>query len=163
MADNLSGLDRTALDKAISNAEVHDNSKMSIEEYKSYDAYFYGNNRSHAVVNAFNLAWLHHIHNNPHHWQHWILVNDDEDAGTIALEMPLEYVYEMIADWWSFSWKNDNLMEIFDWYDKHKGRMILHKKTKEIVERILNAIKEKVKSEEPEAENGEGVENEQSV
>ena len=48
---------------------VHDLSKYSNEEYKAYDDYFYGN-KTKAVKNAFNYAWLHHIHHNPHHWQH---------------------------------------------------------------------------------------------
>ncbi|MFR1480703.1 MAG: DUF5662 family protein [Hydrogeniiclostridium mannosilyticum] len=32
---------------------------------------------AHAVVQAFQRAWLLHIHRNPHHWQHWVLINDD--------------------------------------------------------------------------------------
>lgn len=141
MADNLIGLDQDSLDKARFNAEVHDNSKMQPEEYKAYDDYFYGGNQTSKVKEAFDYAWLHHIRNNPHHWQYWVLINDDADEGTRALEMPLEYVYEMIADWWSFSWKKGNLMEIFDWYDDHKKRIIFHKNTKKIVETILDNIK----------------------
>ena len=46
----------------------HDASKSNPDEYKAYDAYFYGGNRSYAVVQAFQYAWLLHIHRNPHHW-----------------------------------------------------------------------------------------------
>ena len=46
----------------------HDQSKYDKEEYDAYDKYFYGGNKSYEVVNNFNYAWLHHIHNNPHHW-----------------------------------------------------------------------------------------------
>ena len=125
----------------------HDNSKYSSIEYDAYDEYFYGNNRSSKVVNDFNRAWLHHIHDNPHHWQHWVLVNDDPKKGSIALEMDRKYVIEMICDWWSFSWKTGNLYEIFDWYEKHKDYMILHKNTRKLVEDILNKIREKLDSE----------------
>lgn len=45
----------------------HDESKYKPEEYDAYDKYFYGNNRSYTVVKDFKYAWLHHIHNNPHH------------------------------------------------------------------------------------------------
>lgn len=117
----------------------HDESKYSVEEYDAYDKYFYGNNKSYKVVNDFNYAWLHHIHNNPHHWQHWVLKHDDEPEE--ALEMPIEYVAEMIADWWSFSFKMGNYYEIFDWYDKHKAGMVLHKKTRKLVEDTLNEIR----------------------
>lgn len=125
----------------------HDESKHSKEEYQAYDDYFYGGNRSHAVVEAFDLAWLHHIHNNPHHWQHWVLFEDDPTGENPykALEMPFEYVIEMICDWWSFSFKAGNLREVFDWYEKHKAKMILHPATRKRVERLLNAIDKKLK------------------
>lgn len=119
----------------------HDNSKRQPKEYKAYDAFFYGRNKSFQVVQDFNYAWLHHIHHNPHHWQYWVLINDDPEEGTIALEMPYEYVVEMICDWWSFSWKTGNLYEIFDWYDQHRDRMILADNTKKLVERFLEEIK----------------------
>lgn len=127
--------------------EEHDYSKNHSEEYEAYDRYFYGNNRSNKVVSEFKRAWLRHIHNNPHHWQHWVLINDEPNEGTIALEMDREYVIEMICDWWSFSWKTGNLYEIFEWYDKHKDNMILHKNTRELVEDILGKIREKLDSE----------------
>ena len=116
----------------------HDLSKYSTEEYEAYDNYFYGK-QIEKVKTAFNYAWLHHIHNNPHHWQHWVLINDDD--GTHALEMPKEYVIEMISDWWAFSHKSGNLYEIFDWYKSHTKKMILHENTKKLVEDILDKIK----------------------
>ena len=115
----------------------HDLSKYGTDEYKAYDAYFYGK-RNKEVEKAFNYAWLHHIHANPHHWQYWVLKHDDEPEE--ALEMPLEYAVEMICDWWSFSFKTGNLYEIFDWYKKHKG-MVLHEKTRKFVEDTLDKIK----------------------
>ena len=122
----------------------HDESKYTSEEYRAYDNYFYGDKKTKEIKNDFNYAWLHHIHNNPHHWQYWVLVNDDAEEGTVALDIPYKYVLEMIADWWSFSWKSGNLYEIFDWYDKHKTRMILSKNTRETVEEILTEIKVKL-------------------
>jgi hypothetical protein len=120
----------------------HDSSKNSTDEYEAYDAYFYGNNRSFAVVNAFRRAWLLHIHRNPHHWQHWVLINDEPNEGEIVLEMPYEYIIEMICDWWSFSWSKNNPAEIFDWYEKHSKYMRLADTTRKTVEDILNKIYE---------------------
>lgn len=125
----------------------HDNSKLDDEEYDAYDKYFYGGNRSHEVVKNFKYAWLHHIHNNPHHWQYWVLQNDDEPEE--MLEMPYEYVIEMICDWWSFSWKSGKLDEIFDWYEKHKD-MKLHENTRKLVEEILDRIKKELEKEKEE-------------
>lgn len=128
---------------------LHDVSKYSNPEYDAYDNYFYGySKKTEKIKLEFNYAWLHHIHNNPHHWQYWVLVNDDD--GTHALEMPREYVIEMICDWWSFSHKSGNLYEIFDWYKSHKKNMILHDKTKKLVEEILDKIKQEL---DKEAEN----------
>lgn len=148
MADNLSiselGLNHNALSQAIDEAHHHDESKYSNQEYGAYDAYFYGGNRSFKVVQEFNYAWLHHIHHNPHHWQYWVLFEDDPENGKPykALEMPDCYILEMIADWWSFSWKSGNLKEIFDWYDKHCEKMVLADRTKMIVERIMQKLRD---------------------
>ena len=116
---------------------IHDLSKYSEEEYDAYDNYFYGDK---SKEDEFNYAWLHHIHNNPHHWQYWVLINDDD--GTIGLDIPYNYIIEMILDWWSFSWKTGNLYEIFNWYNEHKKTMILNETTKIIVESILNDMRE---------------------
>ena len=127
------------------NIKNHDESKYSKEEYNAYDDWFYSEKRDRKCFEEnFNSAWLHHIHNNPHHWQHWILINDDAELGTIALEMPMEYVVEMICDWWSFSWEIGNLYEIFSWYENNKDHIVLHDNTRLEVEHILSAMKKKL-------------------
>ena len=143
MYENLSDklIDGKKMIEAMMNAEEHDKSKYDKEEYDAYDAYFYGpGERPPEIQAAFNKAWLHHQHNNPHHWQYWVLVNDEPTEGTVALEMPEEYIYEMIADWWTFSWKNNNLLEIFDWYMKHSAYMKLAPRTRMVVNDILMAM-----------------------
>lgn len=140
--DILSSEEKIALTKAW--LTCHDSSKFGPEEYDAYDAYFYGGNKSHKIVSDFNYAWLHHIHNNPHHWQYWILAHDDEPEE--VLEMPRGYAVEMIADWWSFSFKSGNLHDIFNWYEQHKG-MKLHPKTRAFVEDILKRIREELEKE----------------
>lgn len=117
----------------------HDFSKISEEEYAAYDEYFYGlEEETPKIIQNFNYAWLHHIHKNPHHWQYWVLINDED--GIVALDMPHEYIIEMICDWWSFSWKFGNINEIFDWYDSHKEQIILSKNTRDKVEYILQRL-----------------------
>ena len=123
---------------------MHDISKYGEEEYSAYDEYFYGEEKTEKVESDFNYAWLHHIHKNPHHWQYWVLKHDDEPEE--ALEMPENYVYEMICDWWSFSFKINKLDEIFSWYEKHKD-MVLHKNTRKLVEDILGKIKKALDNE----------------
>lgn len=115
----------------------HDASKNSPEEYAAYDRYFYGGNKSFRVVQDFQRAWLHHIHENPHHWQYWVLNNDEPEEGEVILEMDYIYIIEMICDWWAFSWQKGDLSEIFSWYDKHQKYIKLAPNTRNTVEDIL--------------------------
>lgn len=132
--------DEDLLSDTEANILHHDDSKTSVDEYDAYDAYFYGGNRSFEVVENFNRAWLLHIHRNPHHWQYWILRNDDPDQGEILIDMPDCYIIEMICDWWSFSWKQENLYEIFKWYEERKDYIKLSSYTRKKVEDILNKM-----------------------
>lgn len=126
----------------------HDESKYLTEEYDGYDAYFYGNASAEAK-NKFDQAWLHHIHHNPHHWQYWILFEDDPESGKPyrVLDMTDPYIIEMICDWWSFSFRAGDLTEMLKWYDEHKKIMILSERTRKRVEYILGRIKEELEAE----------------
>lgn len=124
---------------------AHDDSKWKKDEYDAYDAYFYGGNRSYQVVQDFNYAWNNHIHRNPHHWQYWVLINDDPEEGEIILDMPYNYILEMICDWWSFSWNKGNPREIFDWWNEHNNYIKLSDNTRETVVYILSKIAKKLK------------------
>lgn len=121
--------------------QYHDESKYNAIEYEPYDAYFYGGNRSRKVVDDFHRAFLFHIHTNPHHWQYWVLIHDEPEEKFEAIEMPIIYILEMICDWWSFSWREENLMEVFNWWAKNENYITLHKKTRKTVERILDEMK----------------------
>lgn len=122
----------------------HDRSKDKLDEYDAYDKYFYGNNRSYDVVQDFNRAWLKHIHRNPHHWQYWVLINDNPNEGEIILDMPYGYIIEMLCDWWAFSFASDNLREIFNWFDVHSSYMKLSEETRKAVTIILAKIDAKL-------------------
>ena len=113
-------------------------------EYVPYADYFYGT-RDKEVDEKFNLAWLSHIHNNPHHWQHWLLQNDED--GLNIIDMPYVFIVEMILDWWAFSWMKGNLWEIFKWYEEHKEGILISDKTRKTVEDILNKMENMLKEE----------------
>lgn len=121
----------------------HDASKTEPDEYYFYDDYFYlsKDNRSSEVVNNFHRAFLIHMHRNPHHWQYWVLTSDNAGEPERYIEMPLPYIFEMICDWWSFSWRSGDLTEIFKWWDEHKTHIRLHKKSRRTVEKILEEMK----------------------
>ena len=113
------------------------------------------------LVNAVLLSHRHkmfttimrsmHIHRNPHHWQHWVLINDEPKEGTILIEMPYPYIIEMICDWWAFSWIKGDLSEMFAWYKDHADYIKMHNNTRSIVEEILEMIRTKL----TEVENAE--------
>lgn len=142
MLDNLplTQEEKNAIGEAV--AHTHDISKYETYEYTAYDQYFYGGNQSYAVKLAFDYAWLHHIHHNPHHWQYWVLLEDDPETGVPfkALQIPLPYIFEMVADWWTFSWKNNNLFEIFNWYADHRHKQFIHPESRAMLENILKKI-----------------------
>ena len=93
---------------------MHDISKFYPSEFIPYARYFYGDYPSiydvqpgykyeycglykHDVERQFDQARLYHIHRNPHHWQYWLLQEDDGPLKRIP--MPTKYLREMVADW----------------------------------------------------------------
>lgn len=70
----------------------HDYSEVTDVEFTSYASMFIDG----IDDGSFDEAFLHHIHNNKHHWQHWVL-----HPGR-PVEMPYVYIAEMVADWMSF-------------------------------------------------------------
>ena len=118
---------------------VHDASKYDAEEYGPYLNYFYPSKGHSKDQVAFDLAWLHHIHNNPHHSQHWILIRDEGEV--VPMDMPVEYICEMLCDWHSFSSK-DPESTAYNWYNKNKKNFTFSEKTRKTVENLIEFLKE---------------------
>ena len=119
---------------------LHDDTKTIPSQYNAYDKYLYGPH-SDTTEQEYRYAKLEHYNTNPHHWQYWIL---RDESGNIILDMPYEYIIEMICDWWSFSWQKGDLFQIFDWYEEHKKKIKLSKRTRDTVEDILNKLEAKI-------------------
>lgn len=120
---------------------LHDDTKTIPSQYIPYDNYVCGE-RNKDTLAAYQYAKLEHRHMNGHHWEHWIYI--DSEGTRVALDMPYEFIIEMICDWWSFSWQKDNLFAIFDWYEEHKKKIKLSKETRKTVEDILNKLEQKI-------------------
>jgi hypothetical protein len=59
---------------------VHDLSKFRPSEWFAYVNFFYGKKIESLAKDrqeAFDRAWLHHQRRNPHHWQYWVLTEDN--------------------------------------------------------------------------------------
>ena len=87
---------------------------------------------------AFDRAWLHHQHCNPHHWQYWILRLDD--GRVEPLEMPDAYLLEMVCDWIGAGKAITGKREVHEWYEKNKHKMMFHPVTQVAVENVLKGI-----------------------
>jgi hypothetical protein len=59
---------------------VHDLSKFLPSEIFAYNKYFYSGCKCKGTVYNFNRAWLYHQHRNKHHWQYWILNEDNPEV-----------------------------------------------------------------------------------
>lgn len=120
----------------------HDKSKFTNEEWGPYRNYFYDHDKYPRSSEAFNYAWNHHQNSNPHHWQFWCLINDVDEPQVQPLDMPLEYIIEMLSDWHAAGSFYGN--SAYDWYVKQKDKMILSDKTRETVEKYIVYLKDKI-------------------
>lgn len=114
----------------------HDKSKWSEEEYEPYAMHFYPSEDCdfEKADREYSVAWLHHQHHNPHHWQYWMLIRDESKA--VPLDMPFSCIVGMLADWSSFQFIRNN-SSAHQWYKEMGDLMILSKNTRKIVEDLL--------------------------
>jgi hypothetical protein len=135
---------------------VHDLSKFLPSEYIPYANHFYNKDGSKKEARGktgyykptdtgdekFDFAWLLHQKRNKHHWQWWVLPEDD--GGVKVLPIPWEYRTEIICDWVGagkaqgfLSPKNDPYLETRRWYHKNKDKMQLHEHTRQEIEKEI--------------------------
>lgn len=115
----------------------HDESKWNPEEFNAYCNHWYPTEGFPDDEEAYDRAWLHHQHNNKHHWQAWLLVRDGSEIRPI--DMDFEYICEMLCDWHSFSAKYDG-NTAKEWYEEHGDEMLLSENTRQTVEDLLEAM-----------------------
>lgn len=129
---------------------VHDLSKFLPNEFIPYMNYFYGENRDIKIGRnktgyykptdtgdkEFDFAWLLHQKRNRHHWQWWILPEDE--GGIKVLEMPEKYLKEMICDWKGAGKAQNNKTSCWIWYLENKNKMKIHPKTRKQLELFIN-------------------------
>jgi hypothetical protein len=132
----------------------HDWTKFLPSEWFAYVEYFYTDRRStewfsmtrkwglaelapwgESVQDHFKIAWNHHQKRNDHHWQYWILTEDN--GHTWSLPMPDDCRKEMLADWRGAG-KALGKPNTLEWYEANKDRIKLHNSTREWVEAELD-------------------------
>ena len=119
---------------------IHDLSKFRPDEFIPYARNFYApdGTKQYSDLPEYSVAWLKHIHRNPHHWQHWLL-NWDK-GGSTPLKMPEKYAKEMVADWLGAGLAITGKVDVWSWYDNNQAVIKLHPETKEFVEELISDL-----------------------
>lgn len=133
---------------------IHDWSKLLPNEFIPYANYFYGKGsditRGRDATGyykptdtgdfRFDFAWLLHQKRNKHHWQWWVLPEDE--GGLKVLEMPQRYMKEMLCDWRGAGRaqmkKKYQENSTQAWYLKHAKKMKLDFRTRAYINGRLN-------------------------
>jgi hypothetical protein len=137
---------------------VHDWSKFLPDEFFPYADYFYNNEKQqkenieafglfglaelapwgYYTKDHFNIAWLYHQRRNPHHWQYWYLMQDNDPS--FPLPIPEKYSREMVADWAGAGRAITGKWEVAAWYEKNKEKILLHPDTRLFVESLVRGL-----------------------
>ena len=108
---------------------IHDLSKFLPSEFIPYAIYFYGNGKN---DKEFDKSWLLHQKRNPHHWQYWLLYEDEGQLKT--LNMPIKYRKEMLCDWIGAGKAITGKDNTKKWYELNKNNMLLNRDTRNWIE-----------------------------
>ena len=118
----------------------HDQSKFGEDEFFAYAKHHKGG----GAPEEFSKAWLHHIHNNPHHWNYWLFADGHSPKGTTvengAVYMPIRYSMEMVADWMGASKAYTGDWDMMKWLFENMPRIRLHSKTADDVRGLSDSL-----------------------
>lgn len=123
---------------------IHDQTKFMPVEFYPYAANFYADIDDKALkekVDAdYAYAWLHHIHHNYHHSQHWVFPMNYNRAKAVEnnrLVMPPQFVREMVADWVGACRAYNGHRDISEWAFAHVPGLLLHTESKKYLKTAL--------------------------
>ena len=135
---------------------LHDLSKLGRAEFWPYAEHFCGKSSTDKKNDdAFHQAWLHHVANNDHHWEHFIsnysqvakqLWNHPELSSDSLREMPDDALLEMIVDnvaatrSYEGYWPNGSKKDGWAWMTNSFDRYVLHPTTRIKFGAILCAL-----------------------
>jgi hypothetical protein len=131
---------------------IHDWHKFLPSEWFPYVEHFYGANSGGIATGrdetgyykptdtgdaAFDFAWLLHQKRADHHWQWWVLPEDD--GGLKVIEMREDARLEMVCDWIgaSMAQGHGGIEGVRWWFVQNNGKMQLGPKTRLWIEDYL--------------------------
>ena len=129
---------------------THDMSKFLPSEFISYARYFHGkwpsrkdvktnvlhwgghpdSLTSEGVREAWEYAFMKHVHRNEHHWQHWLFTN--KKGQTKPLRIPVKAYLEMLSDWDGSGISITGNLDTYEWYTRNRKWIIMTPEMKEI-------------------------------
>ncbi len=130
---------------------LHDMSKYGWTEFRIGMKYYQGtrspNNAEREAV-GYSSAWLHHKGKNKHHLEYWLDYSLEGDRSITGMRMPEKYVVEMVMDRIAACkvYMGEQYTDRSPWEYYLRGKSvhkILHKETKELLERLLSMLAEK--------------------
>ena len=131
----------------------HDLSKYSPTEFFVGAKYYQGYrspNTAERLDRGYSSAWLHHKGRNKHHLEYWIDYSLQKDGYPLTgMEMPVKYVAEMLCDRIAACrvYQGDAYTNASAWQYYESGlrvnTMIMHPKTRELLETMLHMLAEK--------------------
>ena len=132
---------------------LHDLSKYFPTEFlvgcKYYKGYMSPNNAE-REDKGYSSAWLHHKGRNKHHLEYWIDYSLQKDGYPLTgMEMPVKYVAEMLCDriaacrvYQGEAYTDDSAWQYYE-NGLRVNTMIMHPKTRELLETMLHMLAEK--------------------
>lgn len=132
---------------------LHDLSKYHPVEFFAGVKYYQGYRspiNAEKEIKGYSLGWLHHKGKNKHHWEYWLdnAVPNATDAihGIVAVEMPKEYVVEMVCDRIaaSMNYQKEKYTDAsaLEYLLNGKDFVFMHPKTFELTEFLLTYLKD---------------------
>jgi len=109
----------------------HDMSKLSAEEFIQYRENFRPISDE-EKCEGFDAAWENHKKCNPHHWQNWVEI-DDENPYT-----QLVHCVCMVADWIAMGMKFGDTAR--DYYEKNKGEIKIPDWSVKLINEIFDRV-----------------------
>lgn len=118
---------------------IHDYTKLFPSILRAYsDSQVYGYNYKNwpeEARNRFDWASLQHTRWEKHHFQNYIVIFDS--GCQKALEIPDNYLRELVADWNSAGKAKTGKWDAKPWYYKNPNRFLLHPNTRRKLEELL--------------------------
>lgn len=130
---------------------THDLSKYEPAEFLVGARYFQGNrspNNAEREEKGYSSAWLHHKGRNRHHYEYWIDYSTRDLPGGIApVEMPVQYVAEMLMDRIAASkvYRKEKYTDAdpLEYFQSAKEAPIMHQNTRALLVTLLTMLAEK--------------------